>query len=391
MRYGVLLRYSWLFDRLDSVELPAWLVEATAVRVCVFDGRGLLTSASTWLLVCVTDLVVSKCAFMPWFRTPHPRFSMIPVTDHGLVMFAAYQALISLALLSHAQAMTTDPGIIRELSPPNDFLDPRSCKQCRNQWKPPRAHHCRVCRRCVFRMDHHCPWINNCVGFGNQKIFILFLVYTATSAAASFCFLFLGAVRWIWLWHTLRIVGGPSVLTSIFGLAVSVECAAAFIYTSCFLKDQLESIQMNSTLVETYQGVHGKQSGFREHFRDIFGPAWWFWLCPWPTGPPPRYCELIDKEDGPCPVKLGAQHLDQELEQVSTPRSSAIHLSAHSELSPLNLSRSPQSTDMSAPTLMQNVGSLHFRQLVKQTESQIAFEDALETGIGVSDVQNLMQ
>jgi len=54
----------------------------------------------------------------------------------------------------------------------------RSCKWC-NKFKPDRCHHCRVCRMCILKMDHHCPWIYNCVGFNNFKYFFLLVMYAA--------------------------------------------------------------------------------------------------------------------------------------------------------------------------------------------------------------------
>ena len=55
-------------------------------------------------------------------------------------------------------------------------IDFKRCDKCLVV-RPPKVHHCSVCRGCIMRMDHHCPWINNCVGQFNQKFFILFCAY----------------------------------------------------------------------------------------------------------------------------------------------------------------------------------------------------------------------
>lgn len=50
------------------------------------------------------------------------------------------------------------------------------CDRCKG-YKPPRAHHCSHCGRCVLWMDHHCPWTNTCVGHRNFKAFVQFVHY----------------------------------------------------------------------------------------------------------------------------------------------------------------------------------------------------------------------
>lgn len=51
----------------------------------------------------------------------------------------------------------------------------KKCHKCQGP-KPRRAHHCKICRKCVLKMDHHCPFVNNCVGLRNHRFFILFLL-----------------------------------------------------------------------------------------------------------------------------------------------------------------------------------------------------------------------
>ena len=52
------------------------------------------------------------------------------------------------------------------------------CTKCKPaRMRPPRAHHCSMCDSCTLRFDHHCPYINNCVGLNNYRNYFLTVLY----------------------------------------------------------------------------------------------------------------------------------------------------------------------------------------------------------------------
>lgn len=64
--------------------------------------------------------------------------------------------------------------IIEGLVEANKFDGMNFCITCENR-KPIRSKHCKICKRCVGKFDHHCPWVWNCVGVGNHRQFLAFV------------------------------------------------------------------------------------------------------------------------------------------------------------------------------------------------------------------------
>jgi len=64
--------------------------------------------------------------------------------------------------------------LLKQLIAENYHLD-YVCVPCETL-RPENADHCNFCNRCVQKFDHHCVFVNNCLGYRNHKWFLLFLV-----------------------------------------------------------------------------------------------------------------------------------------------------------------------------------------------------------------------
>jgi len=167
----------------------------------------------------------------------------------------------------------------------------KTCRRCATP-KPPRCHHCSVCNRCVMKMDHHCPWVNNCVGFYNYKYFLLFLLYLAAGCLYVACTCLLPVL----FTNDFR-RPRQSMLLFTFMLSLSVLFAL-----SLFVGWHTYLVATNQTTIEFYSNrldaMEARQAGevwrnpyslgVRANFEQVFGLSRrsFSWLLPSFKAPP---------------------------------------------------------------------------------------------------------
>ena len=122
-----------------------------------------------WALFTLVEQLMGMILFPLWYRM-----------DFLIVLQIT---LFGSALFFHMVCICRDSGRLK--SPKGipfmrmmKIFDPvLLCPDC-EVVRTDRSRHCSICNVCIERFDHHCPWVNNCVGINNHLYFMLFLVST---------------------------------------------------------------------------------------------------------------------------------------------------------------------------------------------------------------------
>ncbi|CAH8510750.1 unnamed protein product [Heterobilharzia americana] len=94
------------------------------------------------------------------------------------IHFLCSHLLIINIYFHYLSAVFVNPGSVPQILPMNHLKKSQItvCSRCFVS-RPVRAHHCTICKKCILRMDHHCPWTANCIGLYTHRHFYLVLIF----------------------------------------------------------------------------------------------------------------------------------------------------------------------------------------------------------------------
>eukprot|EP00823_Brevimastigomonas_motovehiculus_P007660 TRINITY_DN677_c2_g2_i1.p1 TRINITY_DN677_c2_g2~~TRINITY_DN677_c2_g2_i1.p1 ORF type:complete len:415 (+),score=82.22 TRINITY_DN677_c2_g2_i1:161-1405(+) len=224
-----------------------------------------------------------------------------------LKLFAVliFNVLVFFICLSYLRCILTSNAVADNPPPPHYFelwqqhhpdIPIRTCAKCNHAPKPFRAHHCSVCNDCILKMDHHCVWVNNCVGFKNYKYFLLFIF-------------------WACLGCSFYLIVGLQFIASIFShdtkqkdisiatILCSVMTSAFALALLFFLAFHFHLVLAGRTTLEliTRQGPTAiaptptRESRSWRNWCSVFGPNPWLWFLPLDSSNKTGY--EVDQED----------------------------------------------------------------------------------------------
>ncbi|KAJ8931441.1 hypothetical protein NQ314_015623 [Rhamnusium bicolor] len=247
------------------------------VRICHW---GPLTALG--IIKIVTGMTL-HCGSMWWPRD----------TLGGFLNTVLFISLSGFTLYNFLSSMYHGPGYLQHNWKPTkdedcEFL--QVCGVCHG-YKAPRAHHCRKCGRCVLKMDHHCPWINNCVGWGNHAHFTLFLTFATLGCFHASIVLGCSLYRSLHRMHYIYYGTGtePLVYLGLYGMVLCVLALGFAIgvvaAVGMLLYFQIRAIIRNRTGIEDW--ILEKANFRRRNLNEKF-------LFPYDLGPRKNFLQVVN-------------------------------------------------------------------------------------------------
>jgi palmitoyltransferase len=135
-------------------------------------------------------------------------------------------------------------------------------------------------------MDHHCPWVNNCVGENNQKYFVLFTLYIMLLSVHG-----LLTCLWFFIKCATQDFKGcaalyPGPVVFILTLMGVFEGFLFALFTCMMFFSQLHSIATDETGIESLKQESRERLTWQDSFYEVFGSSFGVkWLSPF-TPPP---------------------------------------------------------------------------------------------------------